>query len=203
MATSKKTRQYVGIIAALAAYYLIHEGAHAVSAICMGVFQKIRFMGIGMQIVVADEQMSDTQLGIFCIVGAVSTLITAWILSLLAGRITTAGDGKSDGIRLFRSCMYYITLAMLLIDPLYLSVRCGFFGGRDMNGIKLLRGAAGSQRTDLLETHTPHLHESLQPAMRTTSLAAAYAESMSSEIRAVTSARAFMASQPEMSHEQQ
>lgn len=39
--------------------------------------------------------------------------------------------------------------------------------------------------------------------MRTTSLAAAYAESMSSEIWAVTSARAFMASQPEMSHEQQ
>ena len=27
---------------------------------------------------------------------------------------------------------------MLLIDPLYLSVRCGFFGGGDMNGIKLL-----------------------------------------------------------------
>ena len=27
---------------------------------------------------------------------------------------------------------------MLLIDPLYLSVLCGFFGGGDMNGIKLL-----------------------------------------------------------------
>ena len=26
---------------------------------------------------------------------------------------------------------------MLLIDPLYLSVLCGFFGGGDMNGIKL------------------------------------------------------------------
>ena len=27
---------------------------------------------------------------------------------------------------------------MLLIDPLYLSSLCGFFGGGDMNGIKLL-----------------------------------------------------------------
>jgi hypothetical protein len=27
---------------------------------------------------------------------------------------------------------------MLLIDPLYLSILCGFFGGGDMNGIKLL-----------------------------------------------------------------
>ena len=34
--------------------------------------------------------------------------------------------------------MYYITIAMLLIDPLYLSILCGFFGGGDMNGISLL-----------------------------------------------------------------
>ena len=27
---------------------------------------------------------------------------------------------------------------MLLIDPLYLSALCGFFGGGDMNGIALL-----------------------------------------------------------------
>ena len=34
--------------------------------------------------------------------------------------------------------MYYITIAMLLIDPLYLSILCVFFGGGDMNGIALL-----------------------------------------------------------------
>ena len=33
---------------------------------------------------------------------------------------------------------YYITIAFLLLDPLYLSVLCGFFGGGDMNGIALL-----------------------------------------------------------------
>ncbi len=27
---------------------------------------------------------------------------------------------------------------MLFLDPVYLSVLCGFFGGGDMNGIKLL-----------------------------------------------------------------
>lgn len=32
----------------------------------------------------------------------------------------------------------YITIAFLLIDPLYLSVLCGFFGGGDMNGVRLL-----------------------------------------------------------------
>ena len=34
--------------------------------------------------------------------------------------------------------MWYVSLAVLLIDPLYMSVLCGFFGGGDMNGIKLL-----------------------------------------------------------------
>ena len=34
--------------------------------------------------------------------------------------------------------MYYITIALLLLDPLYLSILCGFFGGGDMNGISLL-----------------------------------------------------------------
>ena len=34
--------------------------------------------------------------------------------------------------------MYYIPMAMLLVDPLYLSVLCGLFGGGDMNGIALL-----------------------------------------------------------------
>ncbi len=28
--------------------------------------------------------------------------------------------------------------SLLLLDPLYLSVLCGFFGGGDMNGIALL-----------------------------------------------------------------
>ena len=34
--------------------------------------------------------------------------------------------------------MWYISLSFLIIDPLYMSVLCGFFGGGDMNGIKLL-----------------------------------------------------------------
>ena len=44
-------------------------------------------------------------------------------------------NAKSE---VFKSMMWYITLAILMIDPLYLSVLCGFFGGGDMNGIKLL-----------------------------------------------------------------
>jgi hypothetical protein len=31
-----------------------------------------------------------------------------------------------------------MTIALLFLDPLYLSLICGFVGGGDMNGIKLI-----------------------------------------------------------------
>ena len=37
--------------------------------------------------------------------------------------------------KLLRAMLYYITIAFLLLDPLYLSVLCSLFGGGDMNGI--------------------------------------------------------------------
>ena len=66
---SKRIRQYIGILAALVAYYLVHEGAHLLYALFTGVFKQIRLMGLGVQIDVCAERMTDTQLGIFCLVG--------------------------------------------------------------------------------------------------------------------------------------
>ena len=66
----KRTRQSIGILAALAAYYLVHEGAHMLYALLTGVFKQIRLMGLGVQIDVCAEHMTDTQLGIFCLFGA-------------------------------------------------------------------------------------------------------------------------------------
>lgn len=47
---SKRVRQYISILAAVAAYYLVHEGAHLLYALSTGVFKQINFMGVGMQI---------------------------------------------------------------------------------------------------------------------------------------------------------
>ena len=129
---TKRVRQYIGIFAAIAAYYIIHEGAHLITALCCGVFRQINFMGFGMQIDVYADRMTDTQLGIFCLAGALSTLVFGWLLIALAKQICKA---KSS---LFKAAMWYVSLAILMIDPLYLSILCGFFGGGDMNGIKLL-----------------------------------------------------------------
>lgn len=129
---SKRVRQLVGIFAAIVAYYLIHEGAHLLYAVCTGVFKQVNFMGLGVQIDVYAERMTDAQLGIFCLVGALATFCAAYLLAALARSICHA---KS---KLLRAVLYYITIAFLLLDPLYLSVLCGFFGGGDMNGIALL-----------------------------------------------------------------
>lgn len=129
---SKRVRQLVGIFAAIVAYYLIHEGAHLLYAVCAGVFKQINFMGLGVQIDVYAERMTDAQLGIFCLVGALATFCAAYLLAALARSICHT---KS---KLLRAVLYYITIAFLLLDPLYLSILCGFFGGGDMNGIALL-----------------------------------------------------------------
>ena len=129
---SKRMRQYIGILAALAAYYLVHEGAHLLYALFTGVFKQINFMGLGVQIDVCAERMTDTQLGIFCLVGALATFCVGYLLTALAKNICLAQS------KLLRAILYYITIALLLLDPLYLSVFCSFFGGGDMNGIALI-----------------------------------------------------------------
>ena len=97
---SKRTRQYIGILAALAAYYLIHEGAHLLYALFIGVFKQIRLMGLGVQIDVCAERMTDTQLGIFCLVGALATFCVGYLLAVLAKNICRAHS------KLLRAVLY-------------------------------------------------------------------------------------------------
>lgn len=128
----KRVRQYIGLILAILTYYVIHEGAHFLYALWIGAFKQINFIGLGMQIDVYAEQMTANQMGIFCVLGSVATTVVAYVLIGLANKI-----GKSSS-KIFTASMYYITIALLVLDPLYLSILCGFFGGGDMNGISLL-----------------------------------------------------------------
>ena len=129
---NKRIRQYLGILAAVFTYYLIHEGAHLLMALHWGVFRQVNFLGLGIQIDVFTESMTDTQLGLFCLSGVLATTFFGWILVFLSKPVCKA---KS---KVFRAVMWYISLTLLLLDPLYLSILCGFFGGGDMNGIALI-----------------------------------------------------------------
>ena len=129
---TKQIRQYIGILTALFVYYLIHEGAHLLYALIIGVFKRIHFMRLGIQIDVYTEHMTYTQLGIFCFVGVLSTLIVGYSLTVFAKKICRI---KS---KLIRAMFYYTTIACLFLDPLYLSFLYSFFSGGDMNGISIL-----------------------------------------------------------------
>lgn len=111
---NKRIRQYVGLLSAVIAYYLLHEGAHLLYALSIGAFKQINLMGLGMQIDIYAERMTQTQLGVFCLLGSVTTLLTAYILIALIDKI------KNISSKAVKACLYYITIAMLLIDPLYL-----------------------------------------------------------------------------------
>jgi len=130
---AKKFRGYICLLLAVVSYYILHEGAHLLAALSMGAFKGINMMGLfGMQIDIEREAMTDLQFGIFNLVGAVATTVAAYILVVLTGRICSI---KS---KFPRSFFYYLSIVMLMLDPLYLSVICGFVGGGDMNGIQLL-----------------------------------------------------------------
>lgn len=129
---SKRTRQYLGILFAIVAYYIVHEGAHLGMALYFHAFKMINFMWLGIQVDVYRERLTDVQLGIFCIAGAIATLIVGYLLVGLKGRICRM---KS---KVLKAVFYYITIIMLVLDPIYLCLLGRCFGGGDLNGILYL-----------------------------------------------------------------
>jgi hypothetical protein len=117
---------------AIISYYIIHEGAHLAYALITGVYKQVNIIGLGVQIDVFAEKMTDNQMGMFCLVGSLATIITGYIL---VGVINILIKSPSD---IFKACMYYVTIIMMFMDPLYLCVLCSIFGGGDMNGISLI-----------------------------------------------------------------
>ena len=55
----KSVKQWLGVFIAIVSYYIIHEGTHLLLALILGVFEKIRFVGIwGIQIVTTEGSLN-------------------------------------------------------------------------------------------------------------------------------------------------
>ena len=129
---NKKIRQYIGLFVSVVSYYMIHEGAHFLYALFTNTFKKVNFMVLGIQVDVYADCMNTMQMFIFCLVGSIATLVCAYLLIFFINKIEKC---KS---KVLKASLYYITIVLLFLDPLYLSILCGYFGGGDMNGIALL-----------------------------------------------------------------
>lgn len=128
----RNLRKWTALFIAVICYFLPHEGAYWIYARCIGTFKQINFIGTGIQVDIYRELMSDVQLGIFCLVGSVATIISGYILMALTQKFLLM---KSNYLR---AITYYLTIAFLVADPLYLSILSLFVGGGDMNGIILI-----------------------------------------------------------------
>ena len=127
----KNLRKWFALLSAILLYYIIHEGSHIVIALRYGVFEKVKILGLGVQVVANIESLTDFQKAIFCIAGSISTLMIAYILTIFTKKIIESKN------KFFKAICYYTTLALLLIDPLYLTIIYKMVGGGDMNGILL------------------------------------------------------------------
>lgn len=132
MDMKRNTRKWGALIASIILYFVIHEGAHFLYAVRIGAFKQVNFIGPGIQIAIFREQVTDTQLAIFCIAGPVAAILAGYALALTARFIV-----KSRSL-LLRAAAYYTSLVLLMVDPLYLAVLYSFVGGGDMNGIALI-----------------------------------------------------------------
>lgn len=128
---SSNIRKWTGVFLTVICYYITHEGAHLIVALSMGTFERVKIVFPGIQVVANIGAMTDLQRAIFCIVGALATLCIGYVLVLSTKRILKLKN------KVAKAASYYTTLGLLLCDPVYLSVLCGFFGGGDMNGIVL------------------------------------------------------------------
>lgn len=128
---SKNLRKWFALICAILLYYIIHEGSHVIVALLYGVFEEVKILGLGVQVVANVEVLTDFQIGIFCIVGSISTLLVGYLLVLFNKRVAKSKN------KIFKAICYYTTIAFLLIDPVYLTIIYKFVGGGDMNGILL------------------------------------------------------------------
>lgn len=125
----KAMRKWLGVIATVIAYFTVHEGAHAVYALSIGAFEKIRFAGLGVQVQINRDAMTSMQFGIFNVLGAVATIVCGYLLLSFVNKLTQSSS------KIFMAIMYYLTLGFLVIDPLYLTIVFQFVGGGDMNGV--------------------------------------------------------------------
>lgn len=132
MKENAKLRKWCALLTAVIVYFIVHEGCHALVATCFGALERVRLLGLGVQVVVKQELLSDWQLGVFSIIGSIGTLLAAYLLLTLTKNIVQTNS------KLIKAIGYYTTFTLLLVDPIYMTFLYKFVGGGDMNGIKLL-----------------------------------------------------------------
>jgi hypothetical protein len=126
-------KKWIYFLVAWFLYMIIHEGVHAFTALIEGEFKTILVHWYGPE-VVYKSQVSERMPGIkWTLISGLSGIITVlsgYILFGMKNRIYAIKNTDLKGI------LYLVTIAFLLIDPLYFSILTSLIGGGgDVTGI--------------------------------------------------------------------
>ena len=122
-------RRYFYTILAAATYMAIHEDADIIQALYLGVFEGIRVLPLGIEVLITQPlTIGGLTLALFSGLSSVLTISLGYLLLWLMPRILQL---KSQPLQIY---CYYVTLVFLLVDPFYISL-ISFFVGGDINGI--------------------------------------------------------------------
>lgn len=120
---------WIGIIIAIIVYYVIHEGTHLIQAILTNNFDSIRLVGfVGIEIMIK-EVPTGLSLALFSGLSSIITVVCGYTLVIVMDKILVLN------IKIVKVALYYITIILLSLDPVYMSILHRYVGGGDMNGI--------------------------------------------------------------------
>ena len=112
-------------------HLFVHEGVHIVVALLFGVYEGIKILPIGVEILIETPlTIGGYKLAVFSGLSSIVTITIGYGLLILTPRILKINSQP------LKKYLYYVTLVFLLLDPIYLSL-ISFFVGGDINGITL------------------------------------------------------------------
>lgn len=112
-------------------HLFVHEGVHIVVALLFGVYEGIKILPIGVEILIETPlTIGGYKLAVFSGLSSIVTITIGYGLLILTPRILKINSQP------LKNYLYYVTLVFLLLDPIYLSL-ISFFVGGDINGITL------------------------------------------------------------------
>ncbi|MGB7294983.1 MAG: hypothetical protein WBC70_05280 [Candidatus Aminicenantales bacterium] len=123
-------KKYLGWLAALCGFAVVHEGMHAIMASIYGEYQSFAVRPYGLEVVykTAVPERVGLKWGFISGASNVMTLALGYCLFLCRAKISVSPR------RFLRNAAFWATVLFLLIDPFNLSVGPFFYGG-DIGGL--------------------------------------------------------------------
>jgi len=127
---AKLMKRWLYFLFAAAIFAVLHEGMHALMASLFGEYESfhIRPFGLEVNFVTPVEDRHGVEWAFISGVSNLLTLLLGYLLLILAGRLSRLHS------EFLVASFFYLTLLLLLLDPLNLSIGPFIYGG-DANGI--------------------------------------------------------------------